>query len=274
MRADLHVHTTASDGQHSPSEVIALAQDFDVIAITDHDTTAGIGPAQAAARLTGLPLVVPGIELSTAEDAGDVHLLGYFINPDDAAFQTELATFRDARVERGRAMVARLAELGLPVAWERVEALADGGAVGRPHVARALVEAGYVESVREAFDRYISTGGPAYVARHRLTPEEAIALIHRAGGAAVMAHPSLVPTWPTLLHTLAAAGLDGVEVNHPANSAPTRLVLRAMAKKLGLITTGGSDFHGQRVKPGNTLGCETPPHGAVYALQTRAKQYS
>ncbi|MDZ4768564.1 MAG: PHP domain-containing protein [Chloroflexota bacterium] len=273
MRADLHVHTNASDGQYSPSEVVVLARGFDLIAITDHDTIDGIAPARAAARAQGSPLIVAGIELSTAEDAGDIHMLGYFIDPDDLIFQATLREFQQARLDRGRLMVERLAASGVLIEWARVAAIAGDGAVGRPHIARALIEAGYVESVREAFERYIGNDAPAYVARKRLTPEGAIDLIHSAGGVAVLAHPGLVERWRTILSGLIVAGLDGVEVFHPSNDVPTRLDLRAWALRHDLIMTGGSDFHGEKVKPGNALGSMAPPEGAVYALQTRAQRY-
>lgn len=273
MRVDLHVHTNASDGQYSPSEVVALARDFDIIAITDHDTTDGVETARAAAAQQGMPTIIAGIEISTAEDRGDVHMLGYYVDLDDADFQTALTDFRNARFRRGQQMVEKLTSLGMPLDWVHVQEIA-GGSVGRPHVARAMVEAGYVESVKEAFQRYIGNDGPAYVARKRLTPEESVELIHQAGGVAVFAHPGLVPQWRETLASLLRVELDGVEVNHPSNDEPMRLELRAVAVQHNLIMTGGSDFHGPKVKPGNALGCVTPPDGAVHALQTRAKRYA
>lgn len=272
MRVDLHVHTSASDGQYTPSEVVDLARGFDVIAITDHDTTEGVKEALEAARQQGTPVIIPGIEISTAEDRGDVHMLGYFVDVDDADFQEALSSFRDARFRRGQQMIEKLAGLGMPLPWARVVAIAEGS-VGRPHIARAMVEAGYVESVKEAFVRYIGNDGPAYVSRKRLLPEESVELIHKAGGVAVLAHPALVPDWRNMIISLARAGLDGVEVNHPANDESTRYDLRALASQHGLITTGGSDFHGPKVKPNQTLGCVMPPDGAVHALRERAKRY-
>lgn len=271
LRIDLHLHTTASDGQLAPSELIQLArvQHLDVIAITDHDTTAGLPEALQAAA--GLPVVIPGIELS-AEDAGlDVHLLGYFVNTQDAAFQAQLVHFREDRERRGHQIVSKLAQLGKPVAWERVQAQADGGSVGRPHIARAMVEAGYVETVKEAFDLYLHTGGPAYVARERLTPESAIDLVHHAGGAAVLAHPGLLPNYAAMVERLVTAGLDGVELNHPKNIPNVRDNLRALAAKHSLITTGGTDYHGPDSDA--PIGSVTPPPGCVQALQERAAKY-
>lgn len=274
MRVDLHLHTTASDGQYAPTALISLARQhgLEVIAITDHDTTAGIKEAQEAAAATGSPLIIPGIELSAEDAAGDVHVLGYYIDVEANAFQDRITRFRKDRYSRGERIVERLAALGMPLDWARVLAIADGGAIGRPHIARAMVEAGYVESVRQAFDRYLYNGGPAYVARSRLTPEEAIDLIHSAAGVAVLAHPGLLADYITMVNRLIRAGLDGVEVVHPANPENVRLNLRALAQKHHLIMTGGTDFHGLDVKEGVLLGSVTPPPGCVIALQERKKQ--
>jgi len=268
------MHTNASDGQYSPAELIELARPFDVIAITDHDTTDGVKPAQVAARAYGAPRVIPGVELSAEDDAGDVHVLGYFIDIDNPALQERLTHFRDTRYHRGKLMLDKLAALGMPLDWERVVAIADGGAIGRPHIARALLEAGYVESVRDAFNRYIGNDGPAYVARARLSPEESVELIHSAGGAAVLAHPGLLADYRAMLARLIAVGLDGVEVVHPSNNDAVRLDLRGIAAANKLIMTGGSDFHGPKVKPDISLGMVSPPEGAVAALEQAAKRYA
>ncbi len=274
MRVDLHLHTNASDGQHTPSELVALAQKFAIIAITDHDTTDGIAEAQEAARKVGSPQIIPGIEFSAEDDAGDVHMLGYFIDIHDQAFQIELRKFQSDRFTRGQRMVEKLAALGLPLDWERVTALADGGSIGRPHIARAMVEAGYVDSVRDAFNRYIANDGIAYVARRRLSPEEAVHMIHAAKGVAVLAHPGLLPDPEALVRRLVPQGLDGVEVTHPSNSEAVRLLLRALAREFSLIMTGGSDFHGLAIKPDVHIGMETPPDGCVAELRKRAARYA
>lgn len=274
MRVDLHMHTNASDGQYTPEELIDLARSFDIIAITDHDTTDGVEPAQLAARAYGAPRVIPGVELSAEDDGGDVHVLGYFIDIHNPALQERLAHFRSTRYHRGKLMLDKLAGMGMPLDWDRVVAIADGGAIGRPHIARALLEAGYVESIRDAFDRYISNDGPAYVARARLSPEESVALIHSAGGAAVLAHPGLLPDYRAMLTRLIAAGLDGVEVVHPSNNDAVRLDLRGIAVANNLVMTGGSDFHGPRIKPDITLGMVSPPEGAAAALEQAAKRYA
>lgn len=272
MRVELHAHTTASDGQYTPEELIALARDLhlDLLAITDHDSTAGIEPARTAAR--GAISILNGIELSAEDESGDVHILGYGFLAADAALQAALADFRGQRVARAHEMTRRLKALGAPVAWERVQELAAGGSMGRPHVARALVEAGHVESVREAFDRYLRSGGPAYVARERLLPEQAIALIHGAGGAAVLAHPGILPDFHAMVERLVKAGLDGVEVAHPQNDEAVRLDLRGLAARYNLIMTGGSDFHGPAVGA-PMLGSVAPPQGAVEALRRRAAHW-
>jgi predicted metal-dependent phosphoesterase TrpH len=274
MRVDLHLHTTASDGQYAPSALVSLARQhgLEVIAVTDHDTTDGVIEAQEAASRMGSPLVIPGIELSAEDTAGDVHVLGYHIDLKVLAFQERIAYFRDERYSRGQRIIERLAGLGMPLDWNRVLAIADGGSIGRPHVARAMVEARYVESVREAFDRFLYNGGPAYVARPRLSPEEAVELIHSAAGVAVLAHPALLPDYAAILQRLILVGLDGVEVVHPANPENLRLNLRALAQQHTLIMTGGTDFHGLDVKEGVLLGSVTPPQGCVSALQARANQ--
>ncbi len=249
------MHTTASDGQLSPSELVQLARDrgLNAIAVTDHDTTEGITEAQQATP--GSPVIIPGIELSAEEDGVDVHMLGYFIQIEQTDFQAQLVRFRDDRLNRGRKIVERLGELGMPVEWDAVLKLADGGSVGRPHVARAMIAAGHVDSLQEAFERYLYTGGPAYVSRERLSPEAAVALIHSAGGVAVMAHPGLVEGYAAMVERLVSAGLDGVEIMHPKNPKVVRDNLRGLAQKHKLIVTGGSDFH-RRLDP---IGSETPP---------------
>ncbi len=273
MRADLHLHTNASDGQYSPAELVELARQFDIIAITDHDTTDGIKEAQQAAQQYGAPIIIPGIELSAEDAEGDVHILGYYIDIDNADFQAELTRFRNNRYERGKRMLEKLAAMNLPLDWNRVVAIANGGAIGRPHIARAMLEAGYVESVKDAFNRYIGNDGPAYVARTRLSPEESVELIHRAGGAAVLAHPGLLKDYRAMIMRLIQVGLDGVEVNHPSNSENVRLDLRGIATSSNLIMTGGSDFHGPKVKPDITIGMVSPPEGAVEALKLAAARY-
>lgn len=292
MRLDLHMHTTASDGENTPAELVAMAREagLDVIAITDHDSTDGVLPAREAAAREGAsewPRVLAGIELSAEEPpepgsgketGDDVHMLGYLLDLESRELQDELILFREDRYTRGERIVEKLAALGMPLQWERVLAAAGqderkgaGGkpSIGRPHIARAMVEAGYVGSVREAFDLYIRNDGPAYVARRRLSPEDAVAMIHRAGGVAVLAHPGLLKDPRAMIERLVKAGLDGVEVYHPDNRSDLRLNLLAWAAAHDLIVTGGSDFHGRSTKS-NRLGQENPPAEMVAALEARA----
>jgi 3',5'-nucleoside bisphosphate phosphatase len=266
----LHLHTTASDGVLQPAALVQLARKrkIDIIAITDHDTTGGLGEAQATSN--GSPILIPAIELSAEQHGTDIDILGYFIDPNHTAFQARLTQSRIDRVTRARAMVERLSDLGVPISIDRVLELAHGGSVCRPHIAQALVEAGHVEGLRDAFDRYLGNGTPAYLPGKKLTPLEAIDLIHNAGGVAILAHPSLVPDYATMIESLLPAGLDGVEVAHPKNSNPVRANLRALAKKHDLIMTGGSDFHRPEA---DSLGSMTPPAGCVQALQARGQRY-
>jgi 3',5'-nucleoside bisphosphate phosphatase len=260
MRADMHSHSTASDGTCPPEEVMrrAGAAGLDAIALTDHDTVAGHSPA-AAALPPGLTLV-PGMELSCRLQGHSVHLLGYLFDPADSELAAECARIRESRVHRARAMVERLAGLGVPVTWEQVSALAGGGVVGRPHIARAMVAAGVISSPDEAFGPdWIGAGGRAHVTRYALDPARAIALIRAAGGVTVLAHPRAASrAWmmpDDVIAELAAAGLHGIEVWHPDQDQAQRARLMALAADLGLVASGGSDDHGALT--GYRIGCET-----------------
>ena len=255
-RVDLHTHTTASDGVLTPHELVDLAieRGLVLIAITDHDTTAGIDAAQAHAA--GRLEVWPGVEISTDVPGSEVHILGYFIDHHRPDFTATLAELRESRLHRAEQMVQKLAELGVPVSWQRVKELAGLGAIGRPHVAQALLEAGHVSTFREAFDRYIGRTGPAYVERYKLTPVEAIGLILDAGGMPVLAHPIYIgPAAETgeqfdlrgYLPELVRAGLAGIEAYYPNYTPEVSRDLLAIAQEFGLIPTGGSDFHGPTV---------------------------
>lgn len=247
-RGDLHLHSTASDGTEPPRGVVALAasRGVAVMALTDHDTTAGVAEAQAAGAERGVR-VIAGVELSAdLPGGGDAHILGYFASPDDAALQDQLARYRAGREERGRHIWEKLAGLGMPLSWERVQAIAGEAAVGRPHFARALLEAGYVASTTEAFDLYLHSDGPADAPRRKLPPVDAVRLIRDAGGVAVLAHPRYLPEPRAALELLVPAGLQGLEVyykNHDANDVQR---FGALARAFGLIGTGGSDFHGSK----------------------------
>ncbi|HEV2889433.1 MAG TPA: PHP domain-containing protein, partial [Frankiaceae bacterium] len=246
MRIDLHAHSDRSDGTDPPAEVLrhAVAAGLDVVALTDHDTTAGW--AEAAANVPRGLTVVPGAEVSCLRDGVSLHLLGYLFDPEDEALRGELDRIRTDRDRRARDMVARLNDLGAPVTYERVAELSGGGAIGRPHVARALVEAGVVDDVPAAFTgEWIGNDGRAYVEKYSLDPARAVALVNEAGGVAVFAHPGAVKrgrvVGDDVVADLAAAGLAALEVDHPDHDPPTRERLRALAGDLGLLATGSSD---------------------------------
>jgi predicted metal-dependent phosphoesterase TrpH len=268
---DLHLHTTASDGSLSPEALVALAGERGLrhIAVTDHDSTEGVDAARRAAQ--GTPLeVIPGVEINTDTPGGELHVLGYFLDHHDPPLAERLSRMRASRMGRGEGMVQRLRDLGLDVSWERVQALAgEGGAVGRPHVARALVEAGYVGSIKEAFDRYIGNDGPAYVARAKLEPVEAVAIVRRAGGLPALAHPADIPDLEAFLPPLIEAGMVGLECYY--GDYPPDVVQRlvAVARRFGLVPTGGSDFHGRDVQPQFDLGATPVPAEVVDELRAR-----
>jgi hypothetical protein len=260
VRIDLHVHSSASDGTDPPAEVArrAAAAGLDVVALTDHDTMAGIAPATAALP-PGLTLV-PGLELSCLDNGRSMHLLGYLCDPGDPALAAETELIRDDRVHRARAMVARLAELGAPVTWEQVAAIAGDAVVGRPHIARALAEAGVVATPADAFTaEWIADGGRAHVGRYAPDAARGIALVRAAGGVPVLAHPRS-PGYEIadeVVAGLAAAGLAGLEVFHPDHDHSERTRLTQLANSLDLVMTGGSDDHGAFNDSG--LGSETTP---------------
>jgi predicted metal-dependent phosphoesterase TrpH len=251
VRIDLHAHSTASDGTDTPAELVrnAAAAGLDVIALTDHDTTRGYAEAIAAVP-EGLTLVT-GAELSCRIDGISMHMLAYLFDPEEPALLAERELVRDDRVPRAKGMIAKLNGLGVPVTWEQVERIAGDGSVGRPHVATALVELGVVPTVSDAFtEDWLADGGRAFVEKHETDPFEAIRLVKAAGGVTVFAHPGASKRGRTVpesaIAEMAAAGLDGIEVDHMDHDEETRALLRALAKELGLLTTGSSDYHGSR----------------------------
>ncbi|MFF5934672.1 PHP domain-containing protein [Streptomyces sp. NPDC012508] len=251
MRIDLHTHSTASDGTDTPAELVrnAAAAGLDIVALTDHDTTRGYAEAIAALP-EGLTLVT-GMELSCRVDGVGLHMLAYLFDPEEPELAAERELVRDDRVPRARAMVGRLQELGVPVTWEQVARIAGDGSVGRPHVAEAMAELGVVRDVSGAFTQeWLADGGRAYVRKHELDPFEAIRLVKAAGGVTVFAHPAAVKRGEVVpesaIARLAEAGLDGIEVDHMDHDEATRARLRGLAKELGLLTTGSSDYHGSR----------------------------
>lgn len=251
MRIDLHAHSTASDGTDTPAELVrnAATAGLDVVALTDHDTVAG--HAEAAAELPPGLTLVTGAELSCRLDGVSLHMLAYLFDPDEPVLRRECALLRDDRVPRARAMVEKLRGLGVPLTWERVREIAADGSIGRPHIATAMVEAGVIGSVSEAFtSEWIANDGRAYVEKHELDPFTAVRLIKNAGGVAVFAHPLAVKRGEcvpqSVIAELAVAGLDGVEVDHMDHTPRVRAQLHGLARDLGLLATGSSDYHGTR----------------------------
>lgn len=270
MTADLHVHTAASDGNLTAGEVVQLALKLGLstIAITDHDSVEGIAPALAAAQATRLR-VIPGVELSASAGELDAHILGYFIDHTDPVLLEMLASLRASRFERAESMVAALRAGGYEVTIEQVVSLADpDGAIGRSHLARALVDGGQVSSVGEAFRELIGRDGRFYVSKPLATPREAVEMIRAAGGVAVLAHPGINGT-AVLLDELIGYGLGGLEAYHTEHTPEQREHFARVAAERGLVATGGSDFHG----PGSVspvLGASRAPEGAVEALERLA----
>jgi len=268
VRADLHVHSNASDGTDSPAEVMrrAALAGLDAVALTDHDSLGGLDEAGRVAAGLGVRLV-PGCEVSCRKPAppagaprieGSVHVLVYFVEPGRGPLQNELVKLRGDRAVRNRELAARLEELGTGVTYEDVLAEAgDEGGMGRPHFARALVKAGAVEDIDDAFDRYLADGRPGYVPKARLDPPDVARLAHESGGVAVLAHPLSTGLNPQHLERLVAeladGGLDGIEAVYSSYTPDQRAVLRGIAKRTGLVATGGSDFHGS-FKPGLFVG--------------------
>src|SRR4051812_35935063 len=270
---DLHTHSTYSDGTETVEANVARALELGLagLGITDHDTTEGLAPATAAAEGTDLE-IVPGIEFSAEHDGASLHVLAYWIDPADADLVAELRRLTDTRFRRGELMVENLQALGYDISFERVREIAGDELVARPHIAQAMVEAGIVGTEKDAFDRFISDGGPAYVPKHALAPMDALALIRRAGGVCVLAHPAMwrgndaVPD--ALIEQMAAGGMGGLEVDHPDHDTDQRAHYRALAERLDLVPTGASDCHGARY--GYRLGVETTPVELVDELHARA----
>lgn len=267
--ADLHTHTFHSDGTRSPKEVVdvALAHGIDILAISDHDNLAAFYEIKPYADLRGVTLV-PAMELSCAYHGVDIHVLAYAFDAHDDRIEQRLRSFRETRHRRGYAIVERLRDLGYPVSAERVDQLAAGGAMGRPHVARALVEAGHVASVSEAFDKLLGAGKPAYVEKERFQIEEAVALIRSAGGVTSIAHPTLYPDHERIVPELLDAGIDAVEVMHPDVTRWDRERYTNLVRFRGKFATGGSDDHGS-VKKSETLGTIRVPETMIGPILER-----
>ncbi len=275
--ADLHLHSAASDGSDPPAEVIrrAHAAGFAAVALADHDTMDGVSEAAAEAERLGVEFI-PAVEYSTLDGEREIHMLGYGLDPSDPGLRKELARLRSGRLDRARLMVERLNELGVHISWQRVQEIAGDENVGRPHIARAMLEAGYIKEIKDAFtEDYIGNGGRAYVERVKISPEEAIAQIRAAGGVAVLAHPGRFRSDDdtiddATIHRYIEAGLQGIEVFYSRHTSAMVAHYSAMADRFGLLKTGGSDDHGKNGEP--LLGRVRLPYSYVERLREAIAQ--
>jgi len=271
-RADLHTHTYCSDGHLAPAELVARARQggLQAIAITDHDCIDGLAEGQAAGRRHGVE-VVTGVELSVTVGEEEVHLLGYFFDPEAPALRAHLEAFQQSRLERAVRMVERLNGLGVPLRFEAVQARALGRALGRLHVAEALVAHGHVATTQDAFEAYLRDAGPAFVAKPLFPAREALTLLHEAGGLGVLAHPGHWTSDATLM-ALIRAGLDGLETIHPSHDSTLTHYYRGIARDFGLLETGGSDYHGPRPDVADSLGRISIPYRWVERARRAANR--
>jgi predicted metal-dependent phosphoesterase TrpH len=262
---DLHLHSTASDGSYPPETVVAMAErnGVRVLALTDHDSIDGIPDAETRAKGAGIR-VLSGVELSVSESEFDVHLLAYGFDPTDRGLVAALRQYRDSRHERARKILARLKGLGIRIAMEDVEEIAHGGALGRPHVAEALMRGGHVETFHEAFQRYLGHHAPAYVPKRAVKLEEAVSIVRDAGGVTVLAHPGTLNR-DQLISGWARRGLDGIEVWHSKHGPADIARYQEIARRNNLLMTGGSDYHGERT-PDVSIGCAPVPESMLAPL--------
>ena len=264
---DLHMHSTASDGARAPEEVAAAAHaaGLAAIALTDHDTVDGVAACRAAGARLGVR-VITGVELSAEDGGREVHLLGLHLARLET-IERAMAGFRETRIARARSMVARLNALGVPVTFDQVLAQAREGAIGRPHVARAVIDGGWAADAREVFDRYLGQGRPANVPKQRLDVGDAIRLVHEAGGLAIVAHPG-VEMNRVRVERLVGLGLDGLEVRHPSQNADETRRLAGLVDFFGLVPSGGSDWHGAAEGP-RSIGCMQVPYAMLERQEAR-----
>lgn len=272
---DLHTHTLASDGRSTPEELVARAAAVGIrtLSVTDHDTMASVPAAAKAAAAAGMELI-PGIEMTAVYAGRDVHVLGYCVDAGARELRDHVDVQRASRVERAREIAARLASLGVPIDIDGLVARAPAGdakSLARPQIARALVEAGHVASVQEAFDRFLAEGGPAYLPNAGKSPEEVVGIIIRAGGIASLAHPGPLGQ-DELIPRLAEAGLSAIEAYHCAHDEPARQRYRKLARHHGLAVSGGSDYHGEGVRRAEFLGKVVLPPPDFAELMQRAKE--
>ncbi len=273
-KIDLHVHSTASDGKLNPADIIRKSAErgLTIIALADHDTVDGIAPALAAAKVFPQLKIIPCVEISTDVPKGEVHVLGYFVDYTDPKLKTTLERMRHSRRERACGMVNKLGKLGIHIEWQRVQEIAGSGSIGRPHIAQAMLEKGYIVSIKEAFTKYISRDGPAYVEREKMTPQEAVELLLRTNGLPVLAHPLTINDPETMIIKLKAAGLIGIEAYYYGYTAEEVSQLVSLANRYNLITTGGSDYHGPNTSTEAVLGGADVPIESAEQLITLAEQ--
>jgi hypothetical protein len=272
-KVDLHIHSTESDGKLSPAEVVykSVERGVTIVALADHDSVAGVVPALVAAKVFPGLKIIPGVEISTDVPGGEVHVLGYFIDYADPKLLATLERMRNSRRERARRMVVKLGDLDVHINWARVQEIAGSGSIGRPHLAQAMLEKGYIASLKEAFDRYISRNGPAYVEREKMTPPEAVELVLQANGLPVLAHPLTISDLETVVVELKAAGLVGLEAYYSDYTTDEINRLVKLVDRHRLIATGGSDYHGLETS-GTMIGGADVPLGSAEQLIALAEQ--
>ena len=268
-KVDLHTHTHYSDGSLSPRELILRASEVGIshLSITDHDSIDGLEEAVHAGRECGIE-IVPGVELSATLGSKDVHILGYLFDPNNSALRKTLDLFRRERFGRAARIVKKLNQLNMPLSFESVLERAGHGAIGRPHIATALVEEGLTQTYSEAFDSFIGDGGPAFEPKYRIAPEDAVEIIASAGGLSILAHPGWYITEDELV-VLIRAGLDGIETVHPAHDKDRQRYYRGIASAYFLLESGGSDFHGGKRNDYINFGTYTVGQDVVQAMKRR-----
>ena len=273
-KVDLHLHSTASDGQFSPTEIVrkSAMAGLNVIALADHDTVNGIIPALEAVKFFPELEVLPCVEISTDISQGEVHILGYFVDYTNDKLQATLGKMRESRQERAQRMIIKLTKLGLSITWERVQEIAGSGSIGRPHIAQAMLERGYITSIKEAFTKYIGWGGPAYAEREKMSSLEAIELVLQAQGLPVFAHPLTIDNPEAIVIELKVAGLVGIEAYYGSYTVEEINRLVNIANRHNLIATGGSDYHGLEARNETMIGGADVPIESVEQLKTLAEQ--
>ncbi len=273
-RVDLHIHSNASDGLLSPAEVVRKAARLGLtfIAITDHDSVEGIVPALEAAKTFPQLTVIPGVEVSTDIPKGEVHVLGYYPDYTSPELLATLEKMRYSRRGRAQRMVAKLRDLGIRINWQRVQEIAGSSSIGRPHIAQAMLEKGYIASIKEAFTKYISRDGPAYVEREKMSPAEAVELILQAKGLPVLAHPFTIDDPERMIVELKAAGLVGIEAYYNSYTPEEVNKLVTLAERHGLIVSGGSDYHGLDDSNETMIGGANVPTESAKQLIALAEQ--